>query len=161
MRVTAIHSLSITMDIQKAIQQLCEITDELKNNHKSKKFTLDGRLVGDLGEVLAEENYKITLFNNIQPFYDATTSGNKMVQIKATFKDKLTFPTDHIPELFLGLKINSNGTFEEIYNGPGKYIKELIGKRKSPYNRLHLLPLKKLKDISAKISEKEKIKKKV
>lgn len=149
------------MDIQKAIQQLCEITTELKNNHKSKKFTLDGRLVGDLGEVLAEENYEITLFDKIKHLYDATTSDNRMVQIKASFKDKLTFPTDHIPELFLGLKINSDGSFEEVYNGPGKYIKALIGKRKSPYNRLHLLPLKKLSEISARIPQKEKIKKKL
>jgi len=148
------------MSIQKSIQQLCKITNELKSNHKSKKFTLDGRLVGDLGEVLAEENYEIVLFDNIQPLYDATTLDNKMVQIKATFKDKLTFPTEHIPELFLGLKLNTDGSFNEIYNGPGKYIKELIGKRKSPYNRLHLLPIKKLSEISNKIPEKEKIKKK-
>ncbi len=147
------------MDIQKAIQQLCKITTELKDNHKSKKFTLDGRLVGDLGEVIAEENYKITLFDNIQPLYDATTEDGKMVQIKATFKDKLTFPTEHIPELFLGLKLNEDGSFKEIYNGPGKYIKELIGKRKSPYNRLHLLPIEKLRDISSKIPETERIKK--
>lgn len=149
------------MDIQKAIQQLCKITTKLKNTHKSKKFTLDGRLVGDLGEVLAEENYKITLFNKIKHLYDATTFDNKMVQIKASFKNMLTFPTDHVPELFLGLKINSDGSFDEIYNGPGKYIKALIGKRKSPYNRLHLLPLKKLSEISARIPQKEKIKKKL
>lgn len=149
------------MSIQKAIQQLCKITTELKNGHKSKQFTLDGRLVGDLGEVLAEENYKITLFDKIRHSYDATTSDNKMVQIKASFKDKLTFPTDHVPELFLGLKINSDGSFEEIYNGPGKYIKESIGKRKSPYNRLHLLSMKKLSNLSAKVPEKERIKKKL
>ena len=148
------------MSIQTAIKQLCKITNELKDNHKSKKFTLDGRLVGDLGEVLAEENYEITLFDNIQPMYDATTSDNKMVQIKATFKNQLTFPTEHLPELFLGLKLNEDGSFEEIYNGPGKYVKELIMNRKSPYNRLHLLPNKKLMEISKKIPEKEKIKKK-
>mgnify|MGYP001293386380 CR=1 FL=1 len=148
------------MQIQEAIKQLCKITNKLKNNHKSKRFTLDGRLVGDLGEVLAEENYEITLFDNIQPLYDAKTHDGKMVQIKATFKDKLTFPTGHIPELFLGLKLNENGSFDEIYNGPGKYIKELISNRKSPYNRLHLLPIKKLLEISSKITEREKIKKK-
>lgn len=146
------------MEIQKAIQQLCKITSELKNNHKSKKFTLDGRLVGDLGEVLAEENYEIILFDTIKHSYDATTFDDKKIQIKATFKDSLTFPSNHIPELYLGLKINPDGSFEEVYNGPGKYIKELINKRKSPYNRLHLLPIKKLSKISRKISEQEKIK---
>ncbi len=148
------------MKIQEAIKQLCKITNELKDNHKCKKFTLDGRLVGDLGEVLAEENYKITLFEKVKAKYDATTSDGRMIQIKATFKDKLTFPSEHIPELFLGLKINEDGSFDEIYNGPGKYVKELIMNRKSPYNRLHLLLNKKLIEISKKIPEKEKILKK-
>ena len=150
------------MRIKDAIQQLCKITSELRNGHKSKKFTLDGRLVGDLGEVLAEENYKIILFEKIERLYDALTSKNKKkVQIKTTFKDKITFPSDHVPELLLGLKINSDGSFEEIYNGPGKYLKELVKTRKSPYNRLHLLPIKKLKDISNEIPKNEKIKKRL
>jgi len=147
------------MDIQKAIRQLCKITSELKSSHKSKKFTLDGRLVGDLGEVLAEKDYEIRLFDTIKHLYDATTFDDKKIQIKATFKDSLTFPSNHIPELYLGLKINSDGSFEEIYNGPGKYIKELIGNRQPPYNRLYLFPIKKLSEISRKVLEQEKIKK--
>lgn len=39
------------MHLEAAIKQLCKITAELKKSHKSKHFTLDGRLVGDLGEV--------------------------------------------------------------------------------------------------------------
>lgn len=145
------------MKIKEAIKTLCKITSELQKNHKSKKFTLDGRLVGDLGEVLAEENYKITLFEKIEKMYDALTVDNKKIQIKATFKDKITFPSDHVPELLLGLKINSDGSFEEIYNGPGKYLEPLILTRKSPYNRLHLLPIKKLSEISKVIPKHEKI----
>lgn len=147
------------MKIKEAIKQLCKITAALEKMHKSKKFTLDGRLVGDLGEFLAEENYKITLFEKIEHRYDAFTKNNKKVQIKATFKDKITFPSDHFPELLLGLKINPDGTFEEIYNGPGKYVKPLIHKRKSPRSRLLLVSIKKLKIISAKIPKHEKIKK--
>ena len=147
------------MKINEAIKQLCKITSKLRANHKSKKFTLDGRLVGDLGEVLAEENYKIVLFEKIEKQYDALTLDKKKVQIKATFKDKITFPTDHVPELLLGLKINDDGTFLEIYNGPGKYVQKIISKRKAPYNRLHLISIKKLMDISEGIPKNEKIKK--
>lgn len=149
------------MPIQLAIKQLCKIILELQKNHKSKKFTLDGRLVGDLGEVLAESNYKIVLFDKIEKQYDALTFDKKKVQIKATFKDKITFPTEHVPELFLGLKINEDGTFEEVYNGPGKHVLKLICNRKAPYNRLHLIPIKKLKEISENIPKQEKIKSKL
>jgi len=149
------------MPIQLAIKQLCKIISRLQKNHKFKKFTLDGRLVGDLGEVLAEVNYKIVLFDKIEKQYDALTFDKKKVQIKATFKDKITFPTEHVPELFLGLKIHEDGSFEEVYNGPGEYILKLICNRKSPYNRLHLISIKKLKEISESIPKKERIKKRI
>ena len=145
------------MTIKEAIKQLCKITSDLQTSHKSKKFTLDGRLVGDLGEVLAEKNYEIVLFEKIEKRYDALTSDNRKVQIKATFKDKITFPSEHIPELFLALKINKDGSFEEVYNGPGQDLKQLIKKRKSPYNRLHLLPIKKILEISKSIPNPERV----
>ena len=146
------------MHLPTAIKQLCKITSKLKKNHKSKHFTLDGRLVGDLGEVLAEQNYRITLYEKLEKDYDAITSDNKKVQIKATFKDHINYPGNYVPEMFLALKINPDGTFEEIYNGPGKYIHKLIKRRKMPYNRLHRLPNKKLKEISGTIAGKERVK---
>jgi Family of unknown function (DUF6998) len=149
------------MKIKNAIKKLVKITSDLHKNHKSKKFTLDGRLVGDLGEVLAEGNYKITLFDKLEKDYDATSNDKKKIQIKTTFKHQLTFPSNHVPELFLGLKINSDGTFEEIYNGPGKYLKQLVKNRKKPYNRLHILSIKKMKAISETIPKKETIKRRL
>ena len=148
------------MKIEQAIKKMCGIISDLQKNHRSKKFTLDGRLVGDLGEVLAEKNYDIVLFEKLEKSYDAFTRDNKKVQIKATFKDKLTFPSNHIPELLLGLKLYPNGTYEEIYNGPGKYLKQLTSKRKQPYNRLHLLSIKKMKTISEIIPPRERVRKK-
>jgi hypothetical protein len=129
----------------------------LEKNHSSKKFTLDGRLVGDLGEVLAEEFYQIKLFEKIEHRYDAKTRSGKKIQIKTTFKKTLGFPTRHTPDLFLGLKINSDGSFYEIYNGPGKYIKKLIAKRKEPYQRLHNISIERLAAISDKILAKDRI----
>lgn len=50
-----------------------------------------GRLVGDIGEVIAELEYDLTLHGVSQPTHDAITADNRNVQIKATFKDSLTF----------------------------------------------------------------------
>lgn len=44
-----------------------------KYKETNKKFTLDGCLVGDLGEILAMEQYQIKLFNKVEKKYDAIT----------------------------------------------------------------------------------------
>ena len=43
--------------IPEAIKQLCQVVKQLRDAYPGKKFTLDGRLVGDLGEVLAQFKY--------------------------------------------------------------------------------------------------------
>ena len=43
--------------IPEAIKQLCQVVKQLRDAYPGKKFTLDGRLVGDLGEVLAQFEY--------------------------------------------------------------------------------------------------------
>ncbi len=65
--------------------------EKLKGDFPGRAFTIDGRLVGDIGEVIAELEYDLTLHEVSQPTYDAITADNRNVQIKATFKDSLTF----------------------------------------------------------------------
>lgn len=86
----------------------------------NRRFTVDGRLVGDIGEVIAELEYDIVLHEISQPDYDGTTSDGKRVQIKATFKDSLTFKST--PDYFLGFKLFRDGRYEEVFNGPGSLI---------------------------------------
>ncbi|MDE1167715.1 MAG: hypothetical protein PW845_20665 [Pseudomonas sp.] len=47
--------------INRALEQLFEAVSKLKAAYPGKPFTLDGRLVGDIGEVVASLGYKITL----------------------------------------------------------------------------------------------------
>jgi hypothetical protein len=77
-------------------------------------------LVGDVGEVIAELEYDVALHDVSQPNHDATTSDGRNVQIKATFKDSLTFKT--VPDYYLGFKLYPDGRHEEVFNGPGKVI---------------------------------------
>jgi len=59
-------------------------------------------------------------------------------------KESLTFPVNFIPDYYLGLKINPDGSFQEIYNGPGKLIAELVTNRKSTQNSLHSISISRL-----------------
>lgn len=103
------------------IKQLLSITKLLKEKYK-RSFSLDGRLVGDIGEVLAAEKYGLELLSENTFRYDAKEiATSRMVQIKASFKNNSYFPfgENKLPDCFLSINILENGDIEELYNGPG------------------------------------------
>jgi len=132
---------------------------QLRNSFedKGKEFTVDGRLVGDIGEVIAASEYDVKLYPVQQADHDGETSARKKVQVKATFKDSLTFKKK--PDYYLGFKLHPDGTYEEIFNGPGAKIFEEFKHRKGIGKKLLSFPLKKLKELSNEVPESEKIKK--
>src|SRR3954463_2331576 len=109
----------MAITIEQAVARLLAIVAELNAAYPHKKFTLDGRLVGDLGEILVAAAYDVDLLEGVQKWYDGKTSDGRRVQIKATMKESLTFPGSHVPDFYLGIRIRNDGTFEEIFNGPG------------------------------------------
>jgi len=113
------------------------VTSDLQKAYPKKKFTLDGRLVGDIGEMLVEAAYDVDVFEGLRKHHDARCPRGRKVQIKATMKDSLTFPADHVPDYFLGIQIRPDGSFREIFNGPGSIAKKAVAGRKRPQNNLH------------------------
>ena len=108
----------------KEIKQLLKITKKLKEKY-GRNFTLDGRLVGDIGEVLTAEKYGLELLPENTPLYDAFIIENnkkKKVQIKCSFKGNFQFPYDDVPKYYLCSIINEDGSLEEVFNGKGQYI---------------------------------------
>ena len=68
--------------------------------------------------MIAALEYDVVLDELAQAKHDAVTSDGRKVQIKATFKNSLTFRT--VPEYYLGFKLYPDGQYEEIFNGPGQ-----------------------------------------
>jgi hypothetical protein len=143
--------------IPEAIKQLLQITQQLHNKYPKRRFTLDGRLVGDLGEVLAEVEYDIELYDGLQKHHDAKASDGRQVQIKATMKDSLTFPVDHVPDYYLGIKIEHDGTLTEIFNGPGSVASEAVKNRQPTKTNLHSVHINILKRLNEEVHSRDKI----
>lgn len=148
------------------IKQLLAITQKLKDKyiHLNKQFSLDGKLVGDIGEVLAAEKYGLRLLEENAVTHDAEeiTTG-RMVQIKSTFKGNSYFPfgDDRIPEYFLSIMINEEGEISEIFNGPGRFVVDqyILKENKKPSrNSYYTLAKGKLKELNNLVNEKDKIK---
>jgi hypothetical protein len=147
------------MKASNAVIELLKLVKELKREYPHKEFTLDGRLVGDIGEILVEESYDVKLYDSIKAKYDAETKDGKKVQIKATFKASLGFPCDEssVPDYYLGIKINHDGSFQEIYNGPGIVIWEAVKHLKVPKNNLYNVSIKKLGDLNSAVRKIDRI----
>jgi hypothetical protein len=129
--------------------------EKLKSAFPNRKFTVDGRLVGDIGEVIAELEYDVLLHEVSQPTHDGTTTDGRNVQVKATFKDSLTFKTT--PDYYLGFKLYSDGRYEEVFNGPGQLIHDRFAHRKGIGVNLLSFPVSELKEISKKVAKNDRI----
>ena len=143
--------------IKQALDNIFAGIKTLRATFPSKEFTIDGRLVGDLGEVIAALNYDIGLYPISQPCHDGQCSDGRRVQIKATFKESLTFKTK--PEYYLGLKLFEDGRHEEIYNGPGQIIYDHYKHRAGIGEEQLSFPLPSLRMLSEQVSSSERIRK--
>jgi hypothetical protein len=127
----------------------------LQKAFPNRAFTIDGRLVGDVGEVIAALEYDVVLHEVSKPTYDGTTPDGRHVQIKATFKDSLTFKT--VPEYYLGFKLYPDGSHEEIFNGPGQIILDRYAARKGAGQLLLSFPIAELRKLSKTVAPDKRI----
>ena len=120
-------------DLKKKYVELRCLISGLDTEYE-RHFTLDGHLVGSIGEVLASYYYGIDLSRSGSKVHDGSVDG-KLVQIKVTqgravvIKDK--------PEFLLVLLIKENGDICEVYNGPGDIAFEVASKQDG-YNHHHM-----------------------
>lgn len=90
-----------------------------KKRVQAMTFALDGRLVGDIGELIAAKVFRLELLGPGTRNVDAITEDRPemKVQIKATFQtDGLEIK--HGGDYFIGLQFNDEGKFRILYNGP-------------------------------------------
>lgn len=123
----------------------------LRSEFSHRRFTIDGRLVGDLGEIIAAAEFDVELDEVSRSVHDGKTSGGLGVQVKATFQDHLTFKTT--PDLYLGFKLFRDGTHEVIFNGPGRIIFSHYARRAGIGVKLLRFPNSVLKGLSADIPD--------
>jgi len=110
------------------IGDLYRIVGELEAMFPGRHFTPDGHLVGSLGECLAAYHYGLELLPASSPGVDALKDGRN-IEIKATQGKRVALRSG--PPHLLVLRLNREGGFSEVYNGPGDIVwREFEGKAK-------------------------------
>ena len=127
-----IYSKEKMEKIQKRVQELISIVRELEADFPGRHFTLDGHLVGSIGEVMAAYYYGIELYKASVIAHDGEINGRK-VQVKITQQDNVVI--NHEPEYLIVLYLKKDGQVFEVYNGPGKPAWDIASKRDSHNNR--------------------------
>ena len=102
------------------VAQLQQLVDQLTQLYPKRRFTLDGHLVGSIGEVLAAERYMLTLLTASHKTHDATAPDGRLVQIKLTQRSGVGLSS--CPDHLLVHKLHEDGAHEEFYNGPGEPV---------------------------------------
>jgi hypothetical protein len=132
---------------------LYRIVAELQKLFPDRPFTPDGHLVGSLGEVIAAYYYNLRLLPPSSEGQDAVAENGKPVEIKITQGTRVAFrnPPDHL----LVLKLQPDGTADEIYNGPGDEPWRQAGRMQR--NGQRPITLSRLKALMKNVSEEDKI----
>ena len=135
------------------IKQLYKITNELEQAYPGRKFTVDGHLVGSIGEVIVAEHYGLSLLPNSTKTHDAVSKEGKQVQIKATQVKGIAISSE--PDYLIVIRILPDGSWEEIYNGPGKAAWDNAGKMQK--NGQRPISLSKLRNLMGSVDVNDKI----
>ena len=141
------------MTLSNKIKELYKITNELEKEYPGRKFTVDGHLVGSIGEVIVAEHYGLILLPNSTKTHDAYSKDEKFVQIKATQVKSISISSE--PDYIIVIKLFQDGSWEEIYNGAGKLVWDNAGKMQK--NGQRPISLNKLKNLMNFVDEKDKI----
>lgn len=140
---------------QHSIKQLYSTVEELESMFLGRHFTPDGHMVGSIGECLVADVYGLNLMPASNKGYDAISTSGLQVEIKATQSNSVAFRSQ--PEHTIVIKILPNGTFEEIFNGPGNLVWQQFHGKSLPTNGQYQISLNKLKELNKLVGESPRI----
>lgn len=114
-----------------SIQKLIDARNELKAHYNSVDlhFTLDGNLVGDLGEAIASELFGLKLTGRSNEGVDGYAPDGRSVQVKAsgTKRGAAFRPVEVKADHLLFFHFDYDGCYGEvIYNGPEEPVREFL-----------------------------------
>jgi hypothetical protein len=135
------------------VRRLYVIVGELEGYFPGRPFTLDGHLVGSLGEVLAAHLYGLTLLPCSAEDHDAVCQNGRRVQIKATQGKQVGLRSEC--QHLVVLQLHRDGTAVEAYNGPGLWAWDAAGPMQR--NGQRTVSLTKLRQLMAAVPVLERL----
>ena len=113
-------------EVRDLLDALYQSSDRLEAIFPGRKFTLDGHLVGSIGEVIAAYMFGLNLNPASTIGHDGTAPDGRKVEIKLT--QGASVAIRHEPDHLLALYRPKGGPVRVVYNGPGAPVWKAAGK---------------------------------
>jgi hypothetical protein len=136
------------------IRELYRTVGELQAMFPGRPFTPDGHTVGSLAECFAEYYYGLELYACSHPGHDARTDDSQ-VEIKATQGKSVALRSG--PERLLVFLLHRDGSFDEIYNGPGASVWALVEGKPRPSNGQYKVSLTQLRRLMEGVPSEQRL----
>jgi len=141
------HDLS---GLREVISRLSSAVADLERMFPGRHFTLDGHIVGSLGEVIAAHVFGLRLLPPSSKGRDAIAPDGRDVEIKLTQGKRVAFREEPAHLIVLSL---TSGAFVVEYNGPGSRVWCACGGRGS--NGQRSVSLSRIRQLQRDNSEQE------
>ncbi len=140
---------------KKIIRDLYSSVSQLEDMFPGRHFTPDGHMVGSIGECLVADAYDLELMTASNKGFDAISKTGIEIEIKATQSKSVAFRSE--AQHVIVIKIFTDGTFMEYYNGLGKVIWSQFDGKKLPSNGQYQISLNKLQVLYEQVNDSEKV----
>ncbi len=145
--------------LQAAIRTMFQAQKALHTSFPKKPFTPDGRMIGDIGEAIAEIDYRVTIDSKLRKDWDGVRENSAVkhpeVQVKATQKNQTYLRKPPHEGSLLVFKIFTDGHWECFYNGKISQVWNYLVNKKPDSTGAKFIALDEL--MKFKTSKKEKI----
>lgn len=134
-------------EVPTLVAELYRIVDRLEELFPGRPFTVDGHLLGSIGEVLAAYHYGLDLTTPSTEGCDAESVRLGRIEIKTTQRSSVAFRSQ--PPHLLVFRLDRSGAAEEIFNGPGSLIWPFVGTPQK--NGQRSISLSKLRELQRQV----------
>jgi hypothetical protein len=152
-RTTAPASEAAVQEVPTLISELYRIVDRLEELFPGRPFTVDGHLLGSIGEVLAAYRYNLDLRRPSTLGCDAESVQVGKIEIKTTQRGSVSFRCE--PPHLVVFRLPRDGQPEEVYNGPGRTVWPHVGRRNK--NGQYSISLAKLRALGKQVPREDRL----
>jgi hypothetical protein len=124
-------------------------------------FTLDGKIVGDIGEAIVMQTFGLSRHPENTKTHDLRSPDQRMnIQVKTTQNKGRSHTvgmgwTTEIPDHLFVLEINRDGSYVVVFDGPGTHIKKF--RQEHPKRKSLDMSTNHLRDLNSKVRETERL----
>jgi hypothetical protein len=136
-------------EVGQLLDTLYSAIDRLEELFPDRKFTLDGHLVGSIGEVLAAYMFDLDHLRGGTKGHDAMTQDKRNVEVKLTQGDAvgIRYEPDHL----IVLQRKRGNSVDVVFNGPGTTAWTSAGKMQK--NGQCKISIRKLRELNEQVAQ--------